>query len=121
MGVVPLVRLGSESLAWTLGNGWRHSQPHNFIVQYLFSWGLLGTSGALWLIGRALGAAYKETTANLHLTPLFAILSALLVQSLLEGMLHYPRFIMTIMALFAIILANKTAFRPPPSHALQEQ
>jgi exopolysaccharide production protein ExoQ len=41
-----------------------------------------------------------------ELRPLLAILDALLIQSMLEGMLHYPRFIMLIMILLAVILTH---------------
>ena len=42
---------------------------------------------------------------NESMQPMLAILYTLLLMSLVEGMLHYPRFIMLIMVAFAAILA----------------
>jgi exopolysaccharide production protein ExoQ len=102
----PLLGWGSGSTFWEVFVGWTHTQPHNFVLQCLISWGLVGAAGALWLLGRAIIAAHRQAMRYPELRPLLAILDALLVQSMLEGMLHYPRFIMMIMILFAVILSH---------------
>jgi exopolysaccharide production protein ExoQ len=102
----PLLGWGSGSTFWEVFVGWTHTQPHNFVLQCLVSWGLVGAAGALWLLGRAIVAAHRKAMRYPELRPLLAILDALLIQSMLEGMLHYPRFIMLIMILLAVILTH---------------
>ncbi|MEP7348752.1 MAG: O-antigen ligase family protein [Sphingorhabdus sp.] len=96
---------GSGSTFWEVFElNWTHTQPHNFILQFLISWGLVGAVGAIWLLARTTAAAHRRVMANTHTWPLLVGLYSLLVMALLEGMLHYPRFIMLIMALLALIL-----------------
>ncbi|WP_409645873.1 O-antigen ligase family protein [Sphingorhabdus sp.] len=97
---------GSGSIFWEVFVGWRHTQPHNAVLQFLISWGAVGTMAALWLLGRAITAVRIATKRSASLLPLLAILYTLLLMSLLEGMLHYPRFIMLVMIMFAAILAH---------------
>lgn len=108
--VSPWFGWGSGSTFWEVFIGWSHTQPHNAVLQFLISWGIIGAGGALWLLGRGIFAAHRQTLLYPELQPLLAILYTLLIMSLLEGMLHYPRFIMLIMAMFAVILT----YRMPP-------
>lgn len=101
----PVLGLGSGSTFWEVYIGWPHTQPHNAVLQFLISWGIVGAVSALWLLGRALANVHVVAVHNASLLPFLAILYALLIMSLLEGMLHYPRFIMLIMVMFAAILA----------------
>lgn len=95
---------GSGSTFWEVRNvGWTHTQPHNFVIQFLVSWGIIGAAGAFWLLGRAVVAAQRCALDQPKLWPLLAGLYALLIMACLEGMLHYPRFIMLIMVLFATV------------------
>ena len=110
----PLLGWGSGSMQWEVYVGWVHSQPHNFVLESLISWGLIGASGAVWLVVRATVAAHRQVMRFQELLPMLAILDALLVQSMLEGMLHYPRFIMLIAFLLALILT----YRPSEESAL---
>ena len=97
---------GSGSIFWEVYVGWPHTQPHNALLQFLISWGAIGTIAALWLLGRAIIKAHTATKRSASLLPLLAILYTLLLMSLLEGMLHYPRFIMLVMIMFAAIMAH---------------
>lgn len=103
----PLLGWGSGSTFWEVYVDWTHTQPHNAVLQFLISWGLIGAAGALWLLGRGIAAVHATTMQRPQLQPLLAMLYTLLLMSLLEGMLHYPRFIMLIMILFAVILSQK--------------
>ena len=95
---------GSGSTFWEVYQlNWTHTQPHNFILQFLISWGLVGAVAAFWLIAKTTIAAHRRVMANPQIWPLLAGLYSLLVMALLEGMLHYPRFIMLIMMLYALI------------------
>lgn len=95
---------GSGSTFWEVYvMDWTHTQPHNFILQFLISWGLVGAAGAIWLIVTTTVAAHRRVLAKPQTWPLLAGLYSLLIMALLEGMLHYPRFIMLIMMLYALI------------------
>lgn len=102
----PVFGWGSGSTFWEVYLGWPHTQPHNAPLQFLISWGVIGAIPALWLLGRAVLQVHRVTLRNTSLLPLLAILYALLIMSLLEGMLHYPRFIMLIVVMFTAILAH---------------
>jgi O-antigen ligase len=103
----PLFGWGSGSTFWEVYVGWRHTQPHNTILLFLISWGIVGTAGALWLLGRAIVATYRIGMNDDDLRPIAGTLYALLSMSLFEGMLHYPRFIMLIMICFAVLFAAR--------------
>jgi O-antigen ligase len=104
----PVFGWGSGSMFWEVRVlEWNHTQPHNVILQFLISWGMVGAAGGLWLIGRAIAAVHRHGTAQAELRPLTGTLYSLLFMSLLEGMLHYPRFIMLIMVGFAVIMADR--------------
>lgn len=103
----PLFGWGSGSTFWEVNIGWAHTQPHNAVLQFLISWGLVGAAGALWLIGRAIVATHRTGMADARLLPLTGALYSLLFMSLLEGMLYYPRFIMLIAIGFAVLFAAR--------------
>jgi exopolysaccharide production protein ExoQ len=103
----PMFGWGSGSTFWEVYVGWAHTQPHNVILQCLISWGIVGAAGALWLLGRAIAAVHRQGAADVALRPLMGMTYALLLMSLEEGMLHYPRFIMIIAMGLAVVLARK--------------
>jgi exopolysaccharide production protein ExoQ len=95
---------GSGSTFWQVQvPNWQHTQPHNFVLQFLVSWGVVGASGAFWLLGRATVAVHRGVVARPHAWPLLVGLYSLIIMSCVEGMLHYPRFVMLIMLLFAAL------------------
>lgn len=103
----PLFGWGSGSVFWEVNIGWAHTQPHNLFLQFLISWGMVGAAGALWLLARALGAASSFAARQPRFYPILGMLFCLLAMSLIEGMLHYPRFIEPIFALLAMLLAAR--------------
>lgn len=103
----PIFGWGSGSTFWEVNIGWAHTQPHNTILLFLMSWGVVGASGGLWLLGRAVVATHRTGMDDAALRPLTGMLYSLLVMSLLEGMLYYPRFIMLIMIAFAVLFAAR--------------
>lgn len=103
----PLFGWGSGSTFWEVYVGWTHTQPHNVVLQFLISWGVVGAAGGLWLLGRAIVATHRTGMDDARLLPLTGMLYSLLFMSLLEGMLHYPRFIMMIAVGFAVLFAAR--------------
>lgn len=103
----PVVGWGSGSTFWEVNIGWAHTQPHNTILLFLISWGVVGAVGGLWLLGRAIVATHRIGMDDVTLRPLTGTLYSLLLMSLLEGMLYYPRFIMLAMIVFAVLLVAR--------------
>jgi O-antigen ligase len=103
----PLFGWGSGSTFWEVYVDWTHTQPHNVVLQFLISWGVVGAAGGLWLLARAIVATHRTGMDDPRLLPLTGMLYSLLFMSLLEGMLHYPRFIMMIAVGFAILFAER--------------
>ena len=103
----PWFGLGTGSIFWEFPTADTPTQPHNVILQFLISWGIVGASSGLWLLGRGIAAVHRAGRGDIALIALLGMLYALLFQSLLEGMLHYPRFIVSIMVLGAIVLASR--------------
>lgn len=101
----PIFGWGSGSTFWELG--WIATQPHNAVVQFLISWGIIGAGSSLWLLIRAIVATHRTGMEDDDLRPISATLYSLLFMSLLEGMLYYPRFIILIMISLAVLLASR--------------
>ena len=103
----PMFGWGSGSTFWEVNIGWAHTQPHNTILLFLISWGVFGAVGGLWLLGRAIVVTHRTGMDDAKLRPLTGTLYSLLIMSLLEGMLYYPRFIMLVMIAFAVLFAAR--------------
>ncbi|MFL0415905.1 hypothetical protein, partial [Sphingomonas sp. 179-A 2A2 NHS] len=84
-----------------------HTQPHNTLLLFLISWGIIGTAGASWLLGRAIFAMHRTSMNDPELLPIAGALYALLCMSLFAGMFHYPRFVMVIMICFGLLFAAR--------------
>lgn len=102
----PLLGWGTGSLFWEVNIGWTHTQPHNAVLQFLFSWGIVGAVPALWLLGRAVGSAHAVARSQSQVWPLLGAVYALLWMSLVDGALYYPRFVTLIVVGLALILAT---------------
>lgn len=101
----PWIGLGTGSIFWEFSPTYTPTQPHNVVLQFLISWGLIGTLPALWMLLRAVSHVHRSARPLPQTLALQAMLYALLFQSLLEGMLHYPRFIISSAVLATIIVA----------------
>jgi O-antigen ligase len=108
----PLFGAGEGASIWLAPAGvFPHLQPHNAILQFLLSWGLVGTIPALYLLVRAIWHAHQAVLVRPDLMPVLAMLDALLAMAMLDGMLFFPRFIVLIFACIAILLAASRATR----------
>ncbi len=104
----PLLGWGTGALFYEVYLGWTHTQPHNAILQFLFSWGLVGAAACSWLFARALPAAHAVAMMNRSTWPLLGMVYALLAMSMVDGALYYPRFVIMIVGGLALILARGT-------------
>ena len=102
----PIFGWGSGSTFWEVYIGWTHTQPHNAFLQFLISWGVVGACGALWLLAKAIRTAHESAVGIGDGIVYLAMLYSLLFQSMFEGMLHYPRFIISIVLLFVILIVT---------------
>lgn len=102
----PWLGAGAGATGWLVPAGdMYHVQPHNALVQFLLDWGLLPTTAALTMLGAATWHAHRRARTFRRIVPLVAMLDCLLAMSLVDGMLHFPRFVMLTIALLAICLA----------------
>lgn len=99
----PILGLGTGSIFWEFGPNDTPTQPHNFLLQFLISWGVVGAAAALWILARVIRAAHHKAMGAPSSYALLGFLYGLLFQSILEGMLHYPRFIISIIVLAAML------------------
>jgi exopolysaccharide production protein ExoQ len=82
-----------------------HLQPHNFIIQFLVSWGIIGGGIALFAMARACFRLHLRLRyAHLMIAPM-AALDTILVIAMLDGALFTLRTILP--AIFFWILAEK--------------
>ena len=87
--------------------GYDLDNPHNFVVQYLYDWGFVGGSAALFLIGcLAVSIFRRRAHAAILVFPAFAGMALLLSIGLLEGMLYHPLKMVLVMAMIAPLLGR---------------
>jgi exopolysaccharide production protein ExoQ len=99
----PVFGWGSGSSFWLVEiYNTRHVQPHNVVLQFLLSWGLPATVAALTLLAIATWQAHRCARGRPWQLPLILMLDSLLAISFVDGTLYFPRFVMLIMALFAL-------------------
>lgn len=85
--------------------GANHVQPHNAIVQFLLSWGLIPSIPLLALIGWATWRVHRIARAVPRIVPLVMMLDCLLVMRMVDGMLYFAGFVMLIVTLYALCFA----------------
>jgi exopolysaccharide production protein ExoQ len=104
----PWIGYGAGASAWTLPSTiFPHIQPHNVILEYLQSWGLVGALPCFWVLGFATIRAHQVALRHQLAIPFIAMLDSLLIMSMFDGMLHFAQHMMLIMISFAIIFAVK--------------
>jgi exopolysaccharide production protein ExoQ len=102
----PLIGFGGGASAWALPAGiFPHIQPHNSVLEFLLSWGLVGALPAFGLIAMATIRAHRIAWRLPQAVPFLAMLDCLLVMSLLDGMAHFAQHMMLIMISYAAIFA----------------
>lgn len=111
----PLFGTGAASSWWLVPlDGFYHVQPHNAVVQFLLNWGVFATLAALVLLSAATWRAHIAARANAALLPMVMLLDCLLAMSMVDGMLHFARFVLL------IALAIATCLATPPADARAE-
>ncbi|AJP70964.1 hypothetical protein TS85_02685 [Sphingomonas hengshuiensis] len=113
----PLFGTGAASSWWLVPlDGFYHVQPHNAVVQFLLNWGIVATVAALALLAGATWFAHRAARRNRDLLPMVMLLDCLLAMSMVDGMLHFVRFVMLIAFALAVCLA--TPPKPPAALAI---
>lgn len=82
-----------------------HLQPHNFLLQFLISWGLLAAVAAVSLLAWATICAHRIAWRIPVVVPFLAMLDVLLVMSCFDGILHFARLQMLVMTCYGAIFA----------------
>lgn len=100
---VPLFGAGPGATAWILPNGiTTHIQPHNLLLQFLLSWGLIATGAALVLLARAVIAAHRRARRVTAAVPYVLTADCLLAMSLVDGTFHFAQHLMIWMAMMGV-------------------
>jgi exopolysaccharide production protein ExoQ len=110
----PIIGFGAGASAWTLpADVFPHIQPHNSVLEFLLSWGLVGALPAFGLVAMATIRAHRIALRVPQAVPFVAMLDCMLVMSLLDGMAHFAQHMMLIMISYAAIFAAEVkASRP---------
>lgn len=115
----PWVGSGAGSCWWLVSdNGLHHVQPHNALIQFLLSWGIVPTTALIVLLGWATWRVHHIALAVPAIVPLVMMLDALLAMSMVDGMLYFARFLMLVSALYAICLASEQYRESPGGRTL---
>lgn len=104
---VPLLGAGPFATFWILPpEQITHVQPHNILLQFLISWGLVATVPALSLLGIATWRVHRIVYGNRTLLPFLIMLDCLLVMSLFDGMTHFAQHVMLLAICYGVILGS---------------
>jgi O-antigen ligase len=105
----PLLGWGEGSFYHLLASAGKghHLQPHNFIVQFLMSWGVIAGGVALVMIAKATLRLHRSVLNSALMIAPLAALDAILVIAMLDSALFTMRTIVP--AIFFWILAEKIA------------
>jgi exopolysaccharide production protein ExoQ len=102
----PLFGVGEGSIFWLTPHlNQQHVQPHNAVVQFLSSWGLVACIPALYLAVRMWWSAHQPARTHRWSVSVLLMVNSLIVMSMFDGALYFSRFIMLIAAGFALALA----------------
>lgn len=102
----PWFGLGAGANRWALPpEFFPHVQPHNIVLQFLINWGVIATICALALLAIATWKAHRVAMRVRTVVPFVIMLDCLLAMSLVEGVFHFARETMLIMACFGLVFA----------------
>lgn len=85
--------------------GLRHIQPHNAILQFLYSWGIIAAGAMVVIIGSVMFRLHQKVAVNFALAGPLMMADALLIMSLFDGTLFFARMIMPLTFCLALCLA----------------
>ncbi|MCO4090777.1 MAG: O-antigen ligase family protein [Sphingorhabdus sp.] len=104
---VPIFGAGPFASYWILPAGEQiHVQPHNIILQFLLSWGLLATVASVAMLPYATWRAHLAALRHRNVLPFLAMLDCLLVMSMFDGMAHFAQPLMLMMICFGVIFGS---------------
>jgi exopolysaccharide production protein ExoQ len=102
----PILGMGEGATRWSVViNGVSHPQPHNSVIQFLSSWGLIATVPAMLMLTRIRVAMHHVAKARMIALPLVVLFDAMLAMSLVDGVMYFSRLIMLTAVAGAITLA----------------
>lgn len=104
---MPLFGAGAAGSALMVPESWtiKHVQPHNVVLQFFATWGLVGGLPALFLLGFATWKAHQAAMRYVILAPILAMLDCLLVVAVFDGTLYFAHHVMLVMSCYGIIFA----------------
>lgn len=83
----------------------QHIQPHNAILQFLYSWGIFAASAMFVIIGSVILRLHLKVGLNHSMAGPLMMADALLIMALFDGVLFFSRMIMPLVFCLALCLA----------------
>lgn len=104
----PWLGSGAGSSWWLVsdGAGFKHVQPHNALIQFLLSWGIIPTLPFIGLFGYATWHVHHIVRRVREIIPLVMTIDALLAMSMFDGILYFANFLMLIAILFGVCFSK---------------
>jgi exopolysaccharide production protein ExoQ len=91
----PIFGWGEGAMFWNVNlQMGRHLQPHNSAVQMLFSWGIVATTAAAFVMFRALWTLHTNVRHVPTMLPPLMLVDCTLLMSVFDGALYFSRMIM---------------------------
>lgn len=87
------------------GTTLRHIQPHNAILQFLYSWGIFAASAMFIIIGSVTLRLHRKVASNYKLAGPLMMADALLIMALFDGVLFFSKMILPLVFCLALCLA----------------
>lgn len=111
----PLFGWGEAAIVWLHESGAFYQQPHNALLQMLLHWGAIATVSVICILALITKAILSEMRQIYALQPLVAVLLALTVMSMVDGILYHPRITIFVVLTATCSLAIIRDSRCPPS------
>ncbi|MEO0499504.1 MAG: O-antigen ligase family protein [Pseudomonadota bacterium] len=111
----PIWGWGAGAAHWLIEvGGRRFTEPHNVILQFALSWGVIAACAAFALLASAWFAMMRALRHDATLYPYVLMTNCLLAMSLVDGVLFRPHTIALIFIGFAVCLARDHDRRGQP-------
>lgn len=103
---VPMFGAGPYASYWIVpDDAQKHVQPHNFLIQFLLSWGLPATVAALYMLAYVTWKSHVITMQHRIVIPFLAMFDSLLVMSFFDGTFHFAQTLILIMISLGVLFS----------------
>ncbi len=103
----PIFGWGEGAILWDtkLSQGY-HQQPHNSVIQFLYSWGALATAAFLFVASRLLWRLHVAAFSQPEILASLMVVDCSILMSMFDGVFYYARTIMPAVMAIAYCCAH---------------